>query len=134
MDPPDHVEWRPGPAASSANSPGSREMFVPPRSMSEDHTYDAGALDGDPVGRVGKVEAGSPAPTSRPAPPPPPPSAKVAADFAESAAMVKDILSVDSGGESAPTATDVRGDATPADPPAISARSAPSRCQTNPVP
>jgi hypothetical protein len=98
-------------------------MFVPPRSMSEDHTYDADASDGDPVGRVGKVEAGSPAPTSGPAPPPPPPpppAAKVAADFAESAAMVKDILSVDAGGESAPTATDVRGDVTAAAPPAIS--------------
>jgi hypothetical protein len=90
--------------------------------MSEDHTYDADALDEDSVGRVGKVEAGSPAPTSGPPPPAPPPplSAKVAADFAESAAMVKDILSVDSGGESAPTATGVRAEATAAAPPAIS--------------
>jgi len=95
--------------------------------MSEDHTYDADALDEDSVGRVGKVEAGSPAPTSRPPPPappppapPPPPSAKVASDFAENAAMVKDILSVDSGGESAPTAMGVRGEAPAAAPPAIS--------------
>jgi hypothetical protein len=89
--------------------------------MSEDHTYDADALDEDSVGRVGKVEAGSPAPTSGAPPPapPPPPSAKVAADFAENAAMVKDILSVDSGGESGPTATGVRGEAAAA-PPAIS--------------
>jgi hypothetical protein len=86
--------------------------------MSEDRTYDADALDEDSVGRVDKMEAGSPAPSS--GPPPPAPSAKVAADFAESAAMFKDILCVDSGGESAPTATDVRGDATGAVPPAIS--------------
>jgi hypothetical protein len=90
--------------------------------MSEDHTYDADAVDEDSVGRVAKVEAGSPAPTSGPPPPapPPPPSAKVAADFAESATMVMDILSVDSGGESAPTATGVRGEATAAAPPAFS--------------
>jgi hypothetical protein len=90
--------------------------------MSEAHTYDADALDEDSVGRVGKVAAGSPAPTSGPPPPapPPPPSAKVAADFAENAAMVKDILSVDSGGDSGPTATGVRGEATAAAPPAIS--------------
>ena len=86
--------------------------------MSEDHTYNADALDEDSVGRVGKVEAGSPALTS--GPPPPPPSAKVAADFAENAAMVKDILSVDSGGESGPTATGVRAEVTAAAPPAIS--------------
>jgi hypothetical protein len=94
---------------------------VPPRSMSEDHTHDADALDEGTVGRVDKVEAGSPAPSSGPPPPAPSaPSAKVAADFAQSAAMFKDILSVDSGGESAPTATDVRGDATGAAPSAIS--------------
>jgi hypothetical protein len=58
----------------------------------------------------------------------------VAVDFAESAAMVKDILSVDSGGGSGPAATEIRGDS-PADPPPSSSEVAepPDRMSDVPI-